>query len=83
METVYDWITIGIFTGVLVMFLQRSTGEQQEDDSLLKYLGAGAGCGVANFFGNQGQHIVAIPLLAGTLAFIWYYLKPFQPNHKS
>jgi len=42
METVYDWITIGIFAGLVVLFLQRSM-EGQHEDSLFHYLVAGSG----------------------------------------
>jgi hypothetical protein len=79
METVYDWLTLAIFAGLIVLFLQRSTSENANDDvSLFYYLAAGAGCGVANYFGNKGQDIVAIALLLATLGFIVYFLKPFQ-----
>jgi hypothetical protein len=53
METVYDWVTLAIFAGLIVLFLQRSTGDRAEKDvSLLYYLAAGVGCAVANYFGN-------------------------------
>ena len=79
MNTVYDWLTLAIFAGLIVLFLQRSTSEGADNDvSLFYYLAAGAGCGVANYFGNKGQDIVAIALLIATLGFIAYFLKPFQ-----
>ena len=79
MDTVYDWLTLAIFAGLIVLFLQRSTSDRADNDvSLLYYLGAGAGCGVANYFGNKGQDLIAIALLLATLGFIAYFLKPFQ-----
>lgn len=79
MQTVYDWVTLAIFAGLVVLFLQRSTSERAEKDaSLLFYLAAGAGCAIANYFGDQGQHLIAIVLLAATLALIFFCLKPFQ-----
>ena len=83
METVYDWLSLAIFAGLIVLFLQRATSERAENDvSLLYYLAAGAGCAVANYFGNKGEDLVAIALLAATVGFIAYFLKPFQrrPN---
>lgn len=78
MSTVYDWVSLGIFAGLVVLFLQRSTGEHVEKDaSLLYYLGAGVGCAAANYFGNEGQHAIAVALLIATIAFIVYFLKPF------
>lgn len=84
METVFDWVSLAIFAGLIVLFLQRSTGERPEKDaSLLYYLGAGVGCAVANYFGNHGQEIVATALLAATVAFIIYFLKPFKISRGS
>ena len=78
METIYDWVCLGVFAGLIVLFLQRSMAEEAEsNDSLLLYLAAGAGCAVVNYLGNEGQHILAVPLLLLTLAFIVRYLKPF------
>lgn len=80
MSTPYDWITLAIFAGLIVLFLHRSTDGQAEgpNDSLLLYLAAGAGCGIANYFGNEGQHAVAILLILATIGFIIYFLKPFR-----
>ena len=81
METIYDWVTVAIFAGLVVLFVQRSTSEEEtpaEHDSLLMYLGAGVGCAVANWVGNKGIHLLAIPLIAATILFILYYLRPFK-----
>ena len=84
METVYDWVSLAVFAGLIVLFLQRSTSERQEKDaSLLVYLAAGVSCAVANYLGNNGQHLVAILLLAATIAFIIFYLKPFKLTPRS
>ena len=79
METIFDWVSLAIFAGLIVLFLQRSTGESADKDvSLLYYLGAGVGCAVANYLGNHEQPVIAIVLLIATVAFIIYYLKPFK-----
>ena len=80
METPYDWITVGIFAGLIVLFMQRSTSESTDDvdDPLWMYLAAGAGCAVANYIGNEGQHILAIIAIVATLAFVYHFLKPFR-----
>ncbi len=84
MQSIYDWVSIGIFAGLIVLFLQRSTSDQAEGDaSIWYYLVAGVGCAAANYFGNQNQDLIAILLLAGTLGFIVYYLKPFRPKSNS
>lgn len=79
METIYDWVSLAIFAGLIVLFLQRSTSDAAEKDvSLLYYLAAGVGCAVANYFGNHQEPVIAIALLVATVAFIIYYLKPFK-----
>jgi hypothetical protein len=84
METVYDWVSLGIFAGLIVLFLQRSTTDRAEKDaSLLYYLGAGVGCAVANYFGNKGENLIAILLIAATVAFIILCLKPFKLRPRS
>jgi hypothetical protein len=84
MDTVYDWLSLAIFAGLIVLFLQRSTSERAEKDvSLLYYLGAGVGCAVANYLGNKGQDIIAVAILVGTVAFIVVFLKPFNLTSRS
>jgi hypothetical protein len=79
METIYDWVSLAIFAGLIVLFLQRSTSENADKDvSLLYYLAAGVGCAVGNYFGNHGQTVIAVALLVATVAFIFYFLKPFK-----
>lgn len=80
MQTVYDWVTVAIFAGLVVLFVQRSTTDEHpsEHDSLWLYLGAGLGCAVANYVGNKGMDLIAVPLIAATILFILYYLRPFK-----
>lgn len=79
MQTIYDWVTLAIFAGLIVLFLQRSTSDRSEKDaSLLYYLGAGIGCAAANYLGNHGQNLAAIALIIATIGFILFYLKPFK-----
>lgn len=90
METVYDWVTVAVFAGLIVLFLQRSSGEGEPQDSIWQYLGASIGCAVANYFGNKAvengaeggvdylNHGVALVVLAGTIAYVWIALKPFK-----
>ena len=88
METVYDWVTVAIFAGLIVLFLQRSSGTGEPQDSIWQYLIASVGCAVANYLGNQAikheggvdylNHGLAIVVLAGTLAYIWIVLKPLS-----
>lgn len=85
MNTAYDWITVIIFAGLIVLFLQRSTSDQPSrgNDSILLYLGAGLGCAVANYLGNHGLPWLAVPLIVATLVYIYYLLKPFAHQSRS
>ena len=82
METAYDWTTIIVFAGLIVLFLQRSQGAPR--DHLWQYLVAAIGCAGTNFLGNEAlkqssamYHIAAIALGIATLGFIWFILQPF------
>jgi uncharacterized membrane protein YjjP (DUF1212 family) len=77
-------VSLAIFAGLIVLFLQRSTSDRAENDvSLFYYLGAGAACAVANYLGNHGQDITAIALLVATLVFIFVCLKPITLKPRS
>jgi hypothetical protein len=85
MQTIYDWVTVAILAGLIVVFLQRSVGEGEPQDSILSYLPPALGCAVSNYFGNEGleQGIVAYQLLAAAgiaavLAYTYYVIKPFK-----
>lgn len=83
MKTVYDWVCLGIFAGLVVLFLQRSTAAaDKQDGPLIIYLVAGAMCGVANYLGNNEQDLLAVLLIVGALVVIVRYLKPFHSGSK-
>jgi len=75
MQTAYDWITVAIFAGLVVLLLQRSSREERSDQ-LWQYLPPSIGCAVANYFGNEGNHLIAILVLAVSIGYIFYVLKP-------
>jgi uncharacterized membrane protein YjjP (DUF1212 family) len=84
LETVYDWVSIAIFAGLVVLFMQRSTQRVQRD-SLWQYLVAAVGCALANWLGNTGLgegsmllQIGGIVVIGATLGFIWIVLRPLD-----
>ncbi|HKX22728.1 MAG TPA: hypothetical protein VJM81_05570 [Rhizorhapis sp.] len=77
MSTIYDWMTIALFAGLIVLFLQRSTDDGPEVDSILHYLPPSIGCAVVNYLGNEGHDAAALAVLAVTLGYVWMVLKPF------
>lgn len=75
METVYDWITVAIFAGLIVLFLQRSTAEVQVD-RITDYLPPALCCALGNYLGNNGYPIPAILVIAVIPIYVWKVLKP-------
>jgi len=75
LETIYDWVTVAIFAGLVVLFLQRSTAEEPSD-RLIDYLPAALGCAVANWLGNNGYAPFAVLAIAAVLGYTWLVLKP-------
>ncbi len=76
METVYDWVTLGMFGGLIVLFLERSS-KNEPGDHLWQYLVAAVGCAIANYAGNDGQQVLAIAIIIGVAAYVHIVLKPF------
>lgn len=77
LETVYDWITVAIFGGLVVLFLQRSMAEQEPQDTILHYLPPAVGCAFANYVGNHGQGPLSALIVVAVLVYIALVLKPF------
>ncbi len=76
LHTIYDWLTVAVFAGLIVLFLQRSM-QEAPSDKLWHYLVASAGCAVTNYFGNEGMHVIAIAAIIATGAFVVYFIRPF------
>lgn len=82
METVYDWVTVAVFAGLAVLFLQRSS-EDAPSDKIVHYLPPAIGCAVSNYLGNEGYALPAVALLVGVMAYINFVLKPFGDRNGS
>ena len=78
METVYDWITVAIFGGLVVLFLHRSMTEGEPQDTILQYLPPAVGCAFANYVGNHGQGPLSALIVVVVLGYILLVLKPFN-----
>lgn len=77
METVYDWITVAFFAGLIVLLLQRSVGDGPPRDSMIHYAFPAIGCAVTNYLGNHGYAAFALLTFAAVIAYTIYFLKPF------
>jgi hypothetical protein len=79
METVWDWLTIFFFAGLVTLMLQRSS-EETPRDKLWQYLPAVLACAVANYFGNEGVVWAAIGILVGVLVYVLFVLNVRVPK---
>jgi hypothetical protein len=73
METVFDWLTVLTFVGLVVLFLQRSS-QPEPPDRIVHYLPAAVGCAVVNYLGNHGYTAIAAAGLVAVLAYIYYVI---------
>lgn len=79
METVWDWITIFAFAGLVTLMLQRSS-EETPRDKLWHYAPPALACAVANQLGNANYDLLAALLLAGVAIYVFWVLKVKIPK---
>jgi len=77
-ETIFDWVTVAIFVGMVVLFLHRSTQPGPPKDHIAQYLPPAVGCAVANWFGNQHQEQIGAAIVIGVIAYVLLVLRPFN-----
>ena len=77
MVTIFDWVTMAIFGGLVVLFLQRSAAPGEKQDKIYHYAPPAVGCALANYLGNHGQGTVALAIVLAILAYIIFFMKPF------
>lgn len=79
METVWDWLTIFIFAGLVTLLLQRSS-EDEPRDKLWQYAPPALACAVANYLGNEGIVWAAVLILVALAAYLFIVLKVRIPG---
>ena len=77
MKTIYDFVTIGIFAALAVVFLHRSTLDKPDRTPIWMYAVAAVGLAFANYLGNEQRPILAAILLVGVMAIIVQIVRPF------
>lgn len=75
METIYDWMALIAFAGLIVLFLQRSSMDEPPD-TVWHYLPPAIGCALSNYLGNEGMGVLAVLTLSAAGAYVWWVLKP-------
>jgi hypothetical protein len=78
-ETIWDWLTIFAFAGLVTLMLQRSS-EDRPRDKLWQYGLPAIGCAVANQVGNADYPLPAALILAGVVAYVFLVLKVRIPK---
>jgi hypothetical protein len=76
-QTIYDLVTIVIFAGLVVLFLQRSTEPETPNDRIYHYLPPSIGCALANYLGNEHMDIPAAAIIVAVVVYVILVLKPF------
>lgn len=76
MSTVFDWLTVLIFAGLSVVYLQRSIGPRPPHDAIWKYLPPAVLCMVANYLGNEGWILPATALMFAAVVYARYVICP-------
>jgi hypothetical protein len=79
MNTPYDWLTVAIFAGLTVLFLNRSVMDNPPD-KVISYLPPAIGCAVVNYLGNEGMHLPAIVVLVIVGGYVVRVLNPFAKH---
>jgi hypothetical protein len=85
LQTLFDWISILIFAGLVVLYLQRSMADGPPVDRIAHYAPPAIGCAAGNFVGNQGAtdgrtdlQLLAAAILVAAVVYILQVLKPFS-----
>jgi hypothetical protein len=76
MTTVYDWLTVALFAGLVTHFLAYSAKDDAEDISFGHYLLLSVLCAAANWLGNHDWELVAMLLLLAGACYAYRFLRP-------
>lgn len=80
MKTIFDFLSIGLFAGLAILYLQRSASAERDTIALWKYAVPAIGCGVSNYLGNNNQVIAAVVMIVASVIFSIVMLRPFTQN---
>lgn len=81
MQTIYDWLSVILFCGLALTFLERSL-RPIKGDSMLRYIPPAAGCALGNWLGNSGYTVAAAAVLASVLVYYLTVLRPLRDFRK-
>ena len=75
MVTIFDWVSIILFSGIAVLYLQRSA-QPEALDKVWHYIAPAVGCALVNYLGNHDHPEGAAVLTVLTLIYVYFVLKP-------
>ncbi|MEL6830693.1 MAG: XrtV sorting system accessory protein [Pseudomonadota bacterium] len=77
MDTLYDWLSLLAFAGLITLFLNRSAMDEPPD-TIWHYMPPSLACAVANYVGNEGYGAAAIIIIVGVVLYVYFVLNPFR-----
>ncbi len=80
MKTLYDLVSVILFAGLAILYLQRSARREPDPVALWKYAVAAIGCALADYLGNHDQGIAAVVVFIALIVFSFFMLGPFTPG---
>jgi hypothetical protein len=78
LKTIYDVISIVMFAGLAIIFLQRSASRSPDSIPIWKYGIPAIGCAVGDYLGNHDQMIASIAIFLAVAGFSIMILRPFR-----
>ena len=78
MKTIFDFVTLALFAGLAILYLQRSASAAPDPVATWKYAIAAIGCAVADYLGDHDQQIASILIFVAVVIFSLAILHPFR-----
>ncbi len=78
MKTVFDLVSLIMFAGLAILYLQRSASPQPDSIALWKYAVAAIGCATADYLGDQGHAVMSVVVFAALIVFALLMLRPMR-----
>jgi hypothetical protein len=78
LKTIFDFLTLALFAGLAILYLQRSASSTPDPTALWKYALAAIGCAAADYLGNHDQTVASVLVFAATVIFSLVMLRPFS-----
>lgn len=80
MKTIFDLVSVALFAGLAILYLQRSAAEEPDKIPLWRYAAAAVGCAAADYLGNNGFAVASGVIFVIVIGFSIIMLKPFETH---